>query len=267
MRVDAARHVDTIRVMHRPLVGRQPAVRHQEGSSAQVLDLLDLFAHVEAAGQVDQRAFGVTEDEQVGLGLGQHRLAHLVRPVVVMGDAAQRGFDGADDDRRAGEGFAGLLGVHGHGAVRTLVRLGVRGVGVVGADLAVGRIAVDHGVHIAGGNAEVQARLAQHAERFHVVPVRLGDDANAVALRFQQAADQGHAEARVVDIRVAGHQDDVALVPAQGVHFGAGHGKERRSRSTRRPLGDGREKIGWGIHPGIVPEITGQRPPRRAKIL
>lgn len=267
MRIDAARHVDTVRVVHRPFAGRQPAVRHQEGGAAQVLDFLDLFAHVQAAGQVDQRTFGVTEDQQVGLGFGQHRLAHLVRPVVVVGDAAQRGFDRADDDRRAREGFAGLLGVHGHGAVGALVRLGVRGVGIVGTDLAVGRVAVDHRVHIAGGDAVIQARLAQRTERFHVVPVRLGDDAHAVALRFEQAADQRHAKAWVVDIGIAGHQNDVALVPAQGVHFGAGHGKERRSRSTRRPLGDGREKIGWGIHPGIVPEIIGFRPSPSTKNL
>jgi hypothetical protein len=35
------------------------------------------------------------------------------------------------------------------------------------------------------------------------------------ALRFEQAADQRHAEARMVDIGVAGDQDDVAGIPAQ----------------------------------------------------
>jgi hypothetical protein len=54
---------------------------------------LDVFAGGQAVRQVDQRALGVAEHQHVGLGIGQHRAAHLVRPVIVMGDAAQRGFD------------------------------------------------------------------------------------------------------------------------------------------------------------------------------
>jgi hypothetical protein len=40
-------------------------------------------------GQFDERALGVAEEQQVGLGIRQHRAAHRVRPVVVVGDAAQ----------------------------------------------------------------------------------------------------------------------------------------------------------------------------------
>ena len=43
---------------------------------------------------------------------------------------------------------------------------------------------------------------------------RLGNDAHAKALRLQRAADHGHAEAGVVHIRVARHQDDVANCPS-----------------------------------------------------
>jgi hypothetical protein len=39
-----------------------------------------------------------------------------------------------------------------------------------------------------------------------IVPVRLGDDADAKALRLEQAADQRHAEAGVVDVGIAGDQ-------------------------------------------------------------
>ena len=59
------------------------------------------------------------------------------------------------------EGFAAALGIDDDGAVRPPVRLGVGRVGVVGADFAVGRVAVDHGIHVAGGDAEEQIGLAQ----------------------------------------------------------------------------------------------------------
>jgi len=35
-------------------------------------------------GDVQQRALGVAEDQQIGLGVRQHRAAHGVRPVVVV---------------------------------------------------------------------------------------------------------------------------------------------------------------------------------------
>ena len=51
-------------------------------------------------------------------------------------------------------GFAGPLGVDDHGAVGTLAGHAAGRVGVVGANLPVRGVAVDHGVHVAGGNAE-----------------------------------------------------------------------------------------------------------------
>ena len=248
MRIDRAGRVDAGRVGHRPVVGRQPAGRHHEGGAAQVADVLDVFARGQAVGQFHQRALGVAEEQHVGLGIGQHRAAHLVRPVVVMGDAAQAGLDGADDHRHVRESLAAALGIDDHRAVGPLVRLGVGRVGVVGADLAVGGVAVDHRIHVAGGDAEEQVRLAQRAEGVGRVPVGLADDADAEALRFQQAPDQRHAEAGMVDVGVAGDEDDVARIPAERVHFGARHGQERRSSSAARPLGDGRKQIDWGAH-------------------
>ncbi|MGY4433055.1 hypothetical protein ACVWWO_005532 [Bradyrhizobium sp. F1.13.1] len=68
------------------------------------------------------------------------------------------------------------------------------------------------------------------------MPVRLRDDADAKALRLQQPADDGHAEAGVVDIGIAGHQHDVAGIPAERIHLGAAH-REERSRLARACLG------------------------------
>jgi hypothetical protein len=41
------------------------------------------------------------------------------------------------------------------------------------------------------------------------------------ALRLEHAPDDRHAEARVIDVGVARHQDDIAGVPAELVHLGA----------------------------------------------
>jgi len=62
------------------------------------------------------------------------------------------------------------------------------------------------------------------------LPVGLGDDADPKALVFEHAANDGHAEAGVVDVGVAGHQDDVAAVPAQLGHFLAAH-RQKRGRA------------------------------------
>jgi hypothetical protein len=64
------------------------------------------------------------------------------------------------------------------------------------------------------------------AEGIGGFPVRLRDDADAETLRFQQAPDQRHAEAGMVDIGIAGDQDDIATVPAQRVHFLLRHRQE-----------------------------------------
>src|SRR5690606_30442926 len=59
------------------------------------------------------------------------------------------------------------------------------------------------------------------------LPVRLGNDAHAKALGLQQATDDGHAERRMVDVSVAGHDDDVAGIPAELIHLLPAHRQER----------------------------------------
>ena len=60
--------------------------------------------------------------------------------------------------------------------------------------------------------------------------------ADAKACVFQQPAQQRHGEAGMIDVGVAGDEDDVDVVPAARVHFGARHGQ-------RRPMGNGE----WGM--------------------
>ncbi len=125
-------------------------------------------------------------------------------------------------------------------AIRPLAALAVRRVRIVAAHAAIGRVAVHHRIHVPGGDAEEQVRAAERLERIGAVPVGLGDDAHAETLRLEHPADDGHAEAGVIDVSVAGDDDDVAAVPAERVHFLPGHGQERSRPEAGRPSGGGR---------------------------
>jgi len=152
-------------------------------------------------------------------------------------DAPQRGLDAADHDRHVIEGLLAALGVDQRGTVGALAADVARRVGVVAADLAIGRVAVDHRIHIAGRHAEEQLGFTERLEGFGRLPVGLRDDADAKALRLQRAPDHRHAEARVVDIGVAGDDDHVARIPAQRLHLGAAHRQERRGAEPLGPIG------------------------------
>ena len=52
---------------------------------------------------------------------------------------------------------------------------------------------------------------------------------------FEQPADDRHAEAGLIDIGVAGDDDDVAGIPTQFVHFAARHRQKRRWAKPVRP--------------------------------
>ncbi len=165
-----------------------------------------------------------------------------------MGDAAQAGFDAADDQWHLPVGFAQALAVDDHRPIGSLVAGVARRIGVVIAPFAIGGIAIDHGVHIAGGDAEEQVGLAQGLEVVCRGPVRLGDDAHPEALRLQQTPDHRHAKAGVIDIGVTGDDDDIAAVPAQRIHLGAGHGQFGSGAEAFRPeLAVGKERCcHWG---------------------
>ena len=227
--------VDRGRIDRFPIAGRQPARGHHERRAAQVVDFGDPLAPGQPVRQFDDRPLGIAENQQVSLGIGQHRAPHLVRPVIVMSDAAQAGLDRADQHIAAGKSLAAALGIDRHGAIGPLVGLGIRGIGVVGTALAVGSVAIDHRIHVAGGHAEKQVRFSQFSEVDRGIPVGLADDADPETLRFEQAADQRHPETRMIDIGVAGDENDVAGIPAQRVHFGTRHRQEGRRTETRGP--------------------------------
>jgi hypothetical protein len=207
-----------------------------------------------AMGNFDEGTLGVAIHQQVGFRIQQHRTAHLVRPVVVMGNATQAGFDAADHDRRVGIGLAAALAVDNHRPIRALAAFVVGGVGVVMAQASVGGVAIDHRIHVAGSDSEKQIRLTQRPEGLGRGPIRLGNDADPETLRFQQPADDGHAEAGMIHVGVAGDQDNVAGIPAERVHLGARHRQEGRDAEAGSPVAATGKQVGSGKHhsPGGV---------------
>lgn len=205
------------------LVERARAARAVDGA-VHVGDLVDGQPACQRVGDLDDRVLAHAVDQQVGTGVEQHGALELVLPVVVVGQAAQARLDAADDDGLVLVRAADEVAVDRDGAVGTAPRLAAGGVGVLVARLLVDGVVVDHRVHVAGGHEEAQARLAQRRDAFGVGPVGLADDADAVARVLENARDDGHAEARMVDVGVAADVDEVAGVPAAGVHVGAGDG-------------------------------------------
>ena len=175
-----------------------------------------------------------------------------------MGNAAQRTFNAAKHDGDVFVSLAAALAVDNGrtvGALATDVACRVR---IVTANLAVSGVAIDHRIHVARRHAEKQVRLAQRFKRVGALPIGLGDDADTKALHFQHPANHRHAKTRMVNIGIAGDDDDVAAVPAQFVHLGAAHRQKFRSAKAGRPvlavagqrLGGTREKrnVNRGVH-------------------
>ena len=69
----------------------------------------------------------------------------------------------------------------------------------------------NHGIDVAAGHQKRQSGLAESGEVFYCVPVRLGENGDAVALRLQQAGDNGCPEAGVIHVGITGNIDEIRL--------------------------------------------------------
>ena len=187
-------------------------------------------------GDLDDSALGIAVHEQVRAAVEEHGAADLVAPVIVVRDTSQAGFDAANDERHIAICFSCALAVNDHRAVGAFSTDIPRRIGVVIAPLPISGVSIDHRIHVAGGNTEEQVGAAKGSERLGTVPGWLGNDAHAKSLRFQHAPDDGHAEAGVVHVCVAGDQNDVTAVPAQRIHLGPAHRQFRGGSETFGPV-------------------------------
>ena len=231
--VDLARPVDTCGVNLEPVRRRVAADKR---GAAHIGDFFDLLPVGQALRHLDDGPLSVAVKQNVGAGIDQDRVAHLVLPIVVVGNPAQRSLDAAEHDRHVLVGLLAALAVHQAGPIRALAGQAARGVGIVGADFFIGGVTVDHRVHVAGRDPEEQVRLTKLHKVVFGLPVRLGDDADAKALGLQQPADDRHAERGMVDVGIAGNDDDVAGIPAKLIHFFPAHRQERRRAKALGPV-------------------------------
>ncbi len=86
--------------------------------------------------------------QDVRLGVKEDGAAHLVLPVVVVGEAAQAGLQAADDDGDVPKDLPDLVGVDNGGPVGPQAGPIARGVGVVMAALFGGGVVGHHGVDV-----------------------------------------------------------------------------------------------------------------------
>src|SRR6056297_2434658 len=115
-----------------------------KGRTAQIADVADVLASGEAVRYIDDGALCVAVEQEVGSAVQKNRTAHLVAPVVVVGDAAQAGLDAADYQRYIAEGFPYALAVDHDRTVGSLAAFVAGCVGVIVAAFPVGGVAVDH---------------------------------------------------------------------------------------------------------------------------
>ena len=195
-----------------------------------------IFSGVQPLGAFQGGAFAHAPDEQVGLGVHKNGLAQRVCPEVVMAHAPQAALDAAKHKGQAGKSPARQIGVYQAGPVGARARLTARGVGVIMALFAKGRVVGQQGIQRSGTDASEQARSAHDQQVVGIFPARLGHNACAIAVVDQPAGQQHAAEGRVIHIGVAGDEEHVQTVPAERVHFCCAHGhKEGLFPVRQRP--------------------------------
>ncbi len=142
-----------------------------------------------------------------------------------MRDAPQAGLDASQHDG-AGlfEGPADQVAVDDTGAVRTARVFPAGRVVVLPAPLARGRPVGHQRIDPARRDAPEQRRFTESRDIGRGVHIGLRDDAHPIAGVDQDLANDGRTDEGGVDVAVAGHEDDVEGVPAQGGHFFAGGG-------------------------------------------
>ena len=181
-------------------------------------DLLHRGAGGEAGQDLHRGPLPHAIGQDVRLGVKEDGAAHLVLPVVVVGEAAQAGLQAADDDGDVPKDLPHPVGVHHGGVVGAQPRPPSGGVGVVVAALFGGGVVGHHGVQVAGGNHHRQAGLPQGGEGRRGAPVGLGQDGHPIALVLQKTADDGGTEGGVVHVCVPGDDENVIIVPAPVGH-------------------------------------------------
>ena len=194
------------------------------GDAPHVAQIPHALARIQAPRDLDDRVFPHSERQKVRLAVEQDGAAHLVAPEVVVTQTPQRRLDAPRDHRNALVGLSRALAIGQRRPVRPHPDPPARRVGVIVPHFPVGRVVIDHRVHVAGADGEEQPRPAEAAPVVARLPIRLRDDADSKPRRLQHTSENPHREARVIDVGIASHEHDVDAVPATLFHLRGGHG-------------------------------------------
>ena len=154
-------------------------------------------------GKTAQDIFTHTVSEQIGARVYQDTAADAVVSIVIVSETAQRSFQTADEDRNVAERLADMVGINDNSAVGTESAFSSGAVVVVTAVFFGGGIVCHHGVDVAGGYKEAQTRSAELFEVIGGFPVGLTKHRHGETCVFEDTADDGRAERRMVNVRVA----------------------------------------------------------------
>ena len=177
----------------------------------------DRFAVCKAVRDLADLMLAHAEHEKIGIGIKEHRGANGIVPVIIVRETAQGCFQSSDAKRNVAPDPADRFAVDVYRAVGAFARLAARRVVVVMTLSFGGGVMRHHRVDVAAVGKEGKAWSAESL--IVRIVLRLRQDADAEALRFQHARNDCRAEARMVDVGVARDNDDVRRVPAARLHF------------------------------------------------
>ena len=182
-------------------------------------NLVNRDSCAQSIGDGNNRFFTHSVADHISATIEQHRTLQLIGPVVVVRQATQRSLHPTHDKRGVFIGSSNQIAINHRRMIRTQAHLSTRGIEIAIAVFFCNRIVAHHRIHVSRTHQKRQARLAENIDAGRVMPIRLRDDTHLVAICFEQACDDCHAEGGMVNVRVAAHVYKVALIPSALFHF------------------------------------------------
>ena len=132
---------------------------------------------------------------------------------------AQAGLNAAQNDRHIAKPAPDQIPVYDRRMIGPPAGMPTRRIGVALPPPAGHIIMIHHGIHISGTDQKRQPRPAENRNALRILPVRLCDYADPVAVSFQQSRDNRMAKRRMIDIGIARYIDKVHIVPSPRFHI------------------------------------------------
>ena len=136
-----------------------------------------------------------------------------------MRHSPQACFNAAQNDRCILIFSSDQVAINGNRMIRSFKRLSSRCIGIRRTMLFGYKIVIDHGVHVSGADEKGKARLSEHVNAFLILPVRLGNDPDLVAVCFQKPCNDRMPKGRVIHIGISRDIDKINLRPASVLHL------------------------------------------------